>query len=148
MANTKLPRWNSVQWSMVTVLGLIAVLFIVSIVISSLPSGDDDVSGNDADTGIGDDVEISGTGCLATIVEAASIPADQDANESLIRSAYECRTVDEWVMAVKAHPEAMGQVDPAIIDPEYDLMGICGQAPQAPVCVDAARLGLDSYWAG
>ena len=133
---------------MMTVVGLISILLIVSIVTTILPSRDDDVLGNDTDTRSGQPVESGATGCLETIVEAASIPANQDANEPLIRSAYACRTVDEWVTAVKAHPEAMGQVDPAIIDPEYDLMGICGQAPKAPVCVDAARLGLDSYWAG
>jgi len=84
--------------------------------------------------------------CVDTIREAAAIPADADANEPLIRSASTCQTVEEWVSAVRLYPESMGLTDPAMVDPEFDLVGICGISPSSPVCVDATRLGLDTYW--
>lgn len=137
MTKITLPRWNAVQWTMVSLIALIAVALILSVLTSSFAVNDDGRSGS-----------IDGSECLSAIMEAAAIPADQDANEPLIRSAFECETVDEWVAAVSKYPSAMGLADPSMIDPEYDLMGICGEAPQAPVCVDAARLGLDTYWGG
>jgi hypothetical protein len=86
--------------------------------------------------------------CIAAIQEAANIPAQADANEPLIRSADACSTVDAWVAAVRRYPAAMGLDDAAMVDPEFDLAGICGSSPRSAVCLDAARLGLDTYWGG
>jgi hypothetical protein len=139
-------RHTPVQWTVI--IGSFVVPLVVLVIIASFWPDDAETTGTDAVAGIATDIETVGAGCLETIVEAASIPPDQDANDPLLRSAYECKTVDEWVMAVRAHPEAMGQLDPADIDPEYDLSGICFQSSQAPVCIDATRLGLDTYWVG
>jgi hypothetical protein len=104
---------------------------------------------------------LGGTGCVATPPGAAGagdgcaraiVLAGQSGGEArkgaLIRTAFDCTTVDEWTAAVREHPEAIGLRDGATVDPRVHLTGICGAEPTAPVCTDAAAKGLDANWSG
>ncbi len=80
--------------------------------------------------------------CESSIKGAADAFELNDGGEDLlIESASTCESVEEWVSAVKTWPASMGYDDASIVDPHYDLAGICGQTT-GPVCQDARESGV------
>lgn len=99
------------------------------------------------------------TQCAADM-KTAGILGTQDVGQAnppedapLRASASDCQTVDEWVSAAVAFPDAMGDpmaetVVPFATRVAYDLAGVCGTLPTAqrniaPLCIDARQRRLN-----
>ena len=80
--------------------------------------------------------------CVTAFEEAADIPAGDDANGPLLRTARECTSVDEWTHAFQENPGAFGLADyPGVADLHLYLGTVCdGQT--TTLCQEAAREGL------
>ncbi|GGH44919.1 hypothetical protein [Microbacterium album] len=83
---------------------------------------------------------------LRSVAAAADIPGDQIADEELKATVYVCRTVDEWVTAVRERPEAMGLKGPEFVDPVIDMATISFHEREAPACLDGVARSLDRHW--
>lgn len=80
--------------------------------------------------------------CVTAFEEAADIPAGDNANGPLLRTARECTSVDEWTRAFQDNPAAFGLADyPGAADLGLYLGTVCdGQS--TTLCQEAARKGL------
>ena len=80
--------------------------------------------------------------CFTAFEEAADIPAGDDANGPLLRTARECTSVDEWTRAFQENPGAFGLADyPGAADLDLYLGTVC-DGPTTLLCQEAARKGL------
>ena len=93
--------------------------------------------------------------CLADLKEAARLaPTDvgqtvAPGDAELAASAFDCKSVDEWLSADSLFPDAMGDLSADTIVPSLNIGSLCGslgptRAATSLLCIDDVRLGLDS----
>ena len=79
--------------------------------------------------------------CGAAMSAAAGAP-DADADEALVATLSDCRTVDDWVGALKEHPEAGSENSYSTTDAHAVLNLVCLLGPDTVVCAEAAERSL------
>ncbi len=96
-------------------------------------------------------VAVSGTlaGCSSSVpracgdsMTAAAEASDVDADEALVTTLTACRTVDDWVAALREHPSAGAQASYSTDDAHAVLNLVCLLGPDTGVCAEAADRDL------
>ena len=75
-------------------------------------------------------------------MSAAAEASDPDAESALVATLSACRTVDDWVAALREHPSAGAQTSYSTSDAHDVLNLVCLLGPDTVVCADAADRDL------
>jgi hypothetical protein len=75
-------------------------------------------------------------------MSAAADASDADAEDALVATLSECRTVDDWVAALKEHPSAGALTSYSTADAHSVLNLVCLLGPESVVCSEAAERDL------
>lgn len=78
--------------------------------------------------------------CVTAMQAAAAEPDSAKATPLITATLTACGTADEWQIALRQHPAAMGLTSRAVIG-NTELQVSCWHAPDSPVCVDALASG-------
>ncbi len=94
-------------------------------------------------TQVAEATAVASVSCVTAMQLAGNEAATTQA--SLEQTAYDCPTVEEWLDALRVHPEAMGLNERAEIG-ERDVQDMCrtsnANLRDSPMCQDAYALGV------
>ena len=88
-----------------------------------------------------DEVAEPSVECHNAMVEASLERDPEAADPLLIETLSTCKSADEWLEALRGHPQAMGLRGEEYVG-EVDVRAACAGHKQEPVCVDAVDEGL------
>jgi hypothetical protein len=75
-------------------------------------------------------------------MSAAARASDPDAESALVATLSACRTVDDWVAALREHPSAGSRTSYSTSDAHDVLNLVCLLGPDTVVCTEAAERNL------
>jgi hypothetical protein len=75
-------------------------------------------------------------------MSAAAGASDADVESALVATLSECRSVDDWVAALREHPSAGAQPSYSTSDAHDVLNLVCLLGPDTVVCAEAAERDL------
>ena len=75
-------------------------------------------------------------------MSAAASASDTDAEKALVATLSDCRTVDDWVAALKEHPGVGAEDSYSTTDAHAVLNLVCLLGPDTVVCAEAGERNL------